>query len=221
MKTLLQGLVGAALIAALAMPAWAQVDISIDNPSFEMPALDSGVYDATGVIPGWTGGSADPAGPDVFGIQDMGAAAETSPAADGENVLWFNGGDGGSDYADYVTQSVAPVVGGETYTLSVAVNNRQELAAVDYMIQLLVDGAVVAEDLNSIDVLASNNWDYSVLNYAAAPADDNKPMTIKIGELANNGIQTIFDDVTLVRTPEPASMTFLAIAGLALLRRRR
>jgi hypothetical protein len=203
--------------------AFGQVNVPVTNPSFEDPALDSGAFtqysvDGAATSPGWTPNEAN-----LYGIADLTGDADVPPgAADGDNALWFNGSDGGSDTLGFVTQDITePIVGGETYTLTVAINQRQEFAVVPYLVQLLEDSVMVAEDDNSVDVTPADLWDSTIVEWTAPQDSDGNLLTILLGESVNTGIQINFDDVVLTRTPEPGSLMLLAFGGLAFLRRRR
>jgi hypothetical protein len=216
----------------LVAPTMGQITVNITNGSFENPAIPSGgftEYQGGGTVgasgaaatPGWTATQAD-----VLGIGDLtGAADQPQGAADGENALFFNADAVGSTATSTVYQDVSEaIVGGETYDLSVGVNQRQTLGVQDWLIQLVeVESSTTVAQLigTQADVTPADPWDYFDLSWSAPLGSDGNTLRIVLGESNNTGIQVNFDDVTLTRTPEPTSVLLLGLGASFFLRRRR
>jgi hypothetical protein len=89
------------------------------------------------------------------------------------------------------------------------------------ILNLLVDGVVITPDAASSPALVASDWVEYTRSYSSIPAGN---LTIRVGtyktpEEAWGGNRVSIDNVTLV--PEPVTMAFLGLGGLALIRRRK
>jgi hypothetical protein len=89
------------------------------------------------------------------------------------------------------------------------------------ILNLLVDGVVITPDAASSPALVPTGWVEYTRSYSSIPAGN---LTIRVGtyktpEQSWGGNRVSIDNVTLV--PEPVTMAFLGLGGLALIRRRK
>jgi len=241
---MLKHTVSLAAVAGLAVVALAGAaanagGIPVDNPGFEYPALLDDDYDYSMDDEGWgyynNGGELGPYNPPT--------TEYPGEAPEGQNVGWTNpGSDGDGGFAQVLTDPSATLAD-MTYVLTVDVGNLPSYPWNGYAVQLLAGGTphtpgdgssyvgpvtggtVLAEDYNTLTI-AAGTFETSTVTYAYDPAHSallGEPLQIRLLCLYKEGVggypEVDFDNVQL--TPEPATLSMLALGGLALLRRRR
>jgi hypothetical protein len=200
--------------------AWANVNIAVNNPSFEtlpgggLPFTSCGVGCSYSIdsIPGWTNsGNTGQFRPG----SSSGNLAYFNYVPDGITVAYSNGGT--------ISQTVgATVQAGVIYTLSVELGNRSDNGggyANQGSADLLINGhQYVATGVEA----ALGTWTTWTAYYTGTIADAGKSITIELNALAPQGN---YDNVSLSATPEPGFYGALALgmSGLlvAIQRRRR
>jgi hypothetical protein len=223
----------ASILAALAaIPLRAQTTIatSVDVPnfSFESPSSPTETSKSPTILPGW-----------VFDVQDNSeygtmtfhsANFSSAGAADGNNYAFIN-----NDYpgvTDTLTSaaSLATITPLTTYTLTVAIGNRNGTGLYDdpgnVSFSLLANGVAFAtQEVTNGTVLNGTFEDFS-LTYTTSSTDPiiGDGLTIQMATLPEQGsaFQAGFDNVTLDETtveaaPEPATLILLAMGGIALI----
>jgi len=208
--------------------------IAIDNPGFENPALADGEWGWSMDNQGWgyfaNGGNLGPWNPTTDDYPGQ--------APEGLNVGWTEPGDGvPGGFAQVLT---ATLTAGMTYTLTVEVGDALTYTGGGYAVQLLAGGTphtpgtgkdytgpvtggtLLAQDNNSLTI-ADGTFRTSTVTYTYNPALHSGLLgeRLQIRLLALHATETEFDNVRLDAIPEPASLSVLALGGLALLRRRR
>lgn len=211
-KSVLSGLVGVMLLGGLASrPAWAQT-ISVTNPGFESNALADGGFTLS--ITGWTiAGSAGTYNP--TSTQYPGGVPE------GMNVAFINGGS--------ISQVLGATLTADTsYTLQVDVGDRADTPFPVYSVGLYAGGVLLAEDPGLL-LPPNGTFLTSTVTFLALVGNPNLGQPLEI-RLANNGVQTNFDNVRLealdvAAIPEPGTCALVAMGLLPLagsvVRRRR
>ncbi|MGD0812821.1 MAG: Ig-like domain-containing protein [Verrucomicrobiota bacterium] len=190
--------------------------ISINNPSFENPAVTSPWYDygnnsvdATTAIAGWiinasgggaTAGSAGVENPSRLGI---------GTAPNGNQVAYINGDQTASGLTSVAQQLAATLQTNATYVLSMAVVGQSNVAiGTNYIIGLYAGGSVGAgSPLAGATLLAAvspvmppiGGWQYLNAIYGGGSgAALGEPLDILVGvQGTTNLLQLDFDDVTL------------------------
>jgi len=221
-------------VVALAVPAANAGGIPVDNPGFEYPVLADDDYSYSMDDEGWgyynNGGDLGPWNPTT--------AEYPGEAPEGLNVGWAEpGSDGDGGFAQVLTDPSATLAD-TTYVLTVEVGNAIGYDWPGYAVQLLAGGTphtpgdgsnytgpvtggtLLAEDNNTLTI-AAGTFETSTVTYAYNPAHSallGEPLQIRLLAGVGNG-EVDFDNVQL--TPEPATLSMLALGGLALLRRRR
>jgi len=150
-------------------------------------------------------------------------------APEGQNVVYTENSPVGT--ANGVAQVLNETFAANMdYTLTVEVGNSWAYYWSGYSVQLLAGGTVIAEDYNTLwpDYML---WDTSTVAYTYDPGDSGlvgQPLEIRLLNLgidmdqaAPSVVGVEFDAVSLDAIPEPATLSVLALGGLALLRRRR
>lgn len=211
--------------------------VMIVNPGFETPALvdDDWAYTSGDPNEGWgyynNDGNHGPWNPTT--------TEYPAGAPEGQNVGWTEPGEDGTGavvpggYAQVLTEKLKV---GMTYTLTVEVGNAIGYDWGGYAVQLLAGGTqapggtysgevtggtLLNEDDNELTI-ADGTFETSTVTYTYDPQHSGllgEPLQIRLLALGWDEVE--FDDVRLDVVPEPATMSLLALGGIALLRRKR
>lgn len=176
-------------------------NLSIANSSFELPAIAAdGGYD-TGEVTSWTesGGTIGVYNPSTSYYSDTSVTDANGGmigTMDEMQVLFF-----ANDSDQFVTQTLTEeIVAGETYTLTVAVGDRDvgsRSGFAGYDIRLLVDGVAVATNASSVSPGDGTFSDVELV-YTATEADSGV-LGIQIGTAAaGSGSALDVDHVRLI-----------------------
>ncbi len=203
--------------------------IQITNGDFESPLQPNDGAINTGNASGWqesggTNGTFNPNTSFYTNTNILDASGGVVGDMDKENVLFF-----ANDTDQSVMQTLSAVAEvGTTYELTVAVGDRDagsRTAFAGYRIELLSGGVVLAALVAASDASPGDGTFTDVtLSYTVLESDPLGELGIRIGTNgAAAGRATDFDGVSLVATPvpEPATMSLLALGGMAMLRRRK
>jgi hypothetical protein len=229
----LSTLIAASILAALsALPVLAQstvtTSIDVPNASFESPSSPIQTSNSPSVLSGW-----------VFDVQDgseygsmtfRSANFSSAGAATGNNYAFIN-----NDYpgvTDTLTSaaSLATIAPLTTYTLTVAIGNRNGTGLYDdpgnVSFSLLANGVAFATQEVTNGTVPNGTFEDFTLTYET-PASSSiigDDLTIQLATLPEEGtaFQAGFDNVTLDETtveaaPEPATALLLVMGGIALL----
>ncbi len=201
--------------------------INVPNGSFESPSSPLQTSNSPNVLSGW-----------VFDVQDgsqygsmnfHSANFSSGGAASGENYAFIN-----NDYpgvTDTLTSaaSLATIAPLTTYTLTVAIGNRNGTGLYDdpgnVSFSLLANGVAFATQEVTNGTVPNGTFEDFTLTYSTPASSsiigDN--LTIQLATLPEQGsaYQAGFDNVTLDETsiadaPEPAVLILCAIGGIAL-----
>jgi hypothetical protein len=207
--------------------------IPVVNAGFENPVLADGDYGFSLDNQGWgyfaNGGDIGPWNPATTDYPGQ--------APEGLNVGWAEPGNGvPGGFAQVLT---ATLTAGMTYTLTVEVGDALTYTGGGYAVQLLAGGTphtpgtggytgevtggtLLAQD-NNTRTIVDGTFVTSTATYTYNPALHSGLLgeRLQIRVLALHDAETEFDNVRLDATPEPASLSVLALGGLALIRRRR
>jgi hypothetical protein len=160
-------------------------------------------------IPNWLG-SDSTSGEFQPGTQ-LGNTTKFSVLSDGITSAYSNGAT--------LSQTVATVVAGFTYTLMVDLGERNDIPTFMGSADLLINGKHYLAIGNAP---LAGHWSTFTATYLGTVLDSGQPITI---ELFSPGAQANFDNVRLSGgfTPEPAGVTLLGLglAGLLIFGRRR
>jgi hypothetical protein len=200
-------LVALSLLGAIGT-AWADVSITVVNPSFEiLPAsgLDLtccntyGPYN-DGSIPGWTLSNSGQG-------EWMPNTVLTAP--DGVNVAYSNGGT--------ISQTVAPtIVAGDVYTMTVEIGARLD-TPFDGTASLFA-GATPYAAVGLAPV--PGTWSTYTASFVGTALNQGESITI---QLNSSGVQGDYDNVNLSYTPEPGfyGALLIGLGGLVFTARLR
>jgi hypothetical protein len=111
-----------------------------------------------------------------------------------------------------------------TYTLSMEVRSSGLQPSASFTADLTLNGAPVGGSLQYVQpTFNSPTPSIAVVTYTTGASPQAGNLGIYFAATDNSGPATklLVDNVTLVATPEPASLSLVALAGLAALRRRR
>jgi hypothetical protein len=196
--------------------------VTIQNFSFESPALTNGDYQGDGnypapfTTPGWTSDPANGNGAQNFiGTGSFGAGSTLPAPADGKQAIYVNGND--------IYQDVGALLPNLKYTLTVAAGNQPGFGPGSTGTIELVNGTTPAGTLlNSTTISTqpvSSFADFSV-TFITGPSVSGD-LTIVLAKASGN--QMDYDNVRLTATPEPSSIILggLGAVGLLLAVRRR
>ncbi len=197
--------------------------IPVTNSSFEAPFLGSGgwgYFENLAPAVGWDYSA--PAFATVFypTAASFTLAGDGSP--DGHQVATLGhyvAGEIGTSGS--IGQNLGAVAGGETYTVSVMVGNRLDVAdtpGLMWGIRLLADGVVFGDISGQLSDITDGTFETQTLVATAPLSDAGKSLRL---ELYNVGFQVVFDNVQADVTPEPATFGLAAGAGLLVLILRR
>ena len=178
-------------------------------------------------VPGWIQST---------GLGSVSKQSSTSPY--GSYFYMANGTNWGDTQSGTIqsANTLALVASGESYTLSIFVNDPN--TDVDSMtgisdrlagrtLDLLANGVALIPSFSTGTSGASETWNQFTNTYDAASlaAVVGKPLTIRVGWAAGStGTQSKLDNVTLTSVsaiPEPTSLSLLALGALGLVRRKR
>ncbi len=204
-------------------------NIPVPNFSFENPSVsgsNGGVNGNTTAVTDWTIGVSGAGVDDGAGVQ-TGAFAVIP---DGVQTAYFNSNISG----DIVSLTLTPgtntlptVVGGDAYTLTVAVAHRDTVPAGTVTIQLLANGVSVAS--NSVVFTGTMGGTFNDLSATLTAAESaslaGEQLSINLFDTNTDNAfsQAGVDDVRLTVVPEPSSVVLLGLSavGLLLSARRR
>ena len=177
-------------------------DDALDNAGFEATVLAEGAWSYE--LPGWTVEG-------VAGSWNPNFIAFAAGAPESENIAWAIGYRAS---ASSMAQSLGVWKENTRYLLSVQVGNRGDLTFAGYVIELLIDDVVVAEDRNSMLIPTGAFIDVE-LEYDARQCDDldGGEFAIRLSA-ANDSGQVAFDDVRLVEAELPACDADLDCDGM-------
>jgi hypothetical protein len=183
--------------------------IPLSNPSFELPECPNDGDYVTGQADGWNLGGGS------LGVANPTSAWFGPEAHDGQNVGYANDG------CDFYQ-----VVSGETfqdnltYTLSVYVG-RPELEGSGGSVRIQIRDTVLDDPVvfQEFSIPENHQWYLCSVSYTAMSANEGHGIGISLRTVS--GTQLEYDDVTLTKTPEPATMGLLLAGGLALAYRRK
>ena len=209
------------LLVLCICPSAFATKVDIDNPSFELfsgekqsgPTISS--MPSWGIwyngIPGWTGTGS-------FGIWDTGTGLYSTGAPAGENVGYLSSGS--------IFQALNWTVNsGNTFTLSIDIGNRSDLAFPNYSVKLLAGKDVLV----SGNSLTPGEGLFSTLTMSRTLEENDTLFNGKqLGiEIWADGLQLNFDNVKVSNdplpqngkdhaVPEPATMLLLGLGLIGL-----
>jgi hypothetical protein len=218
--------------AALAVRAQSAITvttpITVPNASFESPTSPPQTSKSPTILPGWV---FDVQGGSEYGSMNFHSANFSSGgAADGDNYAFIN-----NDYpgvTDTLTSaaSLATIAPLTTYTLTVAIGNRNGTGLYDdpgnVSFSLLANGVAFATQEVTNGTVPNGTFEDFSLTYTTSSTDPiiGDGLTIQMATLPEEGsaFQAGFDNVTLDETtveaaPEPATALLLVIGGIALI----
>jgi hypothetical protein len=200
--------------------------VTVNNPSFEAQVLPTGGLTVTtpNGPTGWTGYNIGSGGNWDIGVQSAGGTDYTvfSPLAtpaQGNNYLWLNRFNGNGTQITGVYQDVGSLLADTTYTLTVAIGQRNDSAPNSQpawspgIISLLngtdYTGTVLA---TGGGLPARNTWqDYTVSYTTGATVSGD--LLIDLSVLDSPSIQADFDNVSLTATPVPEPGAYALLGG--------
>jgi hypothetical protein len=183
----------ASVSLGITLTAWSQTSLSINNAGFEDPVLSSGGFSSG--VPDWTR-----VGSGSEGVLHPASGDYSGGAPEGNNVASVVAGSSGDGISQILSDPDAVLKEGSQYTLTVQVGNSGSFDYEGYQVQLLADGVVLAEDVNSQSPavesfeLVTVVYDYDAGSHSAQLGE---PLEIRLLSTANASGETNFDDVQL------------------------
>lgn len=179
--------------------------IAITNPSFES---NSNGYPGYGPITGWTGGGGGTGTNDVTQPFDNG---HTIP--DGSQIAFAQG------VAD-ISQTLPGFVNGQKYELVYYEDSRGNTAtAASIEVDLGGTAIVAAHDVSATQVYAKQVVDFTYTGPTGSALLDLK--SLRPATNGTNDNTALFDDISIVTAPEPASLALLGFGSFGVLGLRR
>lgn len=218
MKSMLKPLVVG--IVALNSAAAFALDLNIVNHSFEDPTLSSGsfFYSPT-LVPGWTA--------TALGGADRGIWNTSAPGKDGDNIAFVYG-------ANAIAQDLThAILADTTYTVSY-VMGRPGTNGVIGNVELWAGGTVSNGAVSGGTLIAFQNINHgnnggNMLAYSFTYTSSTSSgavgqnLSLRFTGPTNSGTYLSYDNfrVSAEAVPEPATITILGLATLAVLRKKR
>lgn len=205
-------------LSALTLLSSSVFALTVVNPSFEAGTPGSGgnaegTY-TSGSFTGWTADANSGFWQPVLG------AATFSSLPDGVKAGYTGNGGAGSMYQDLADTFVESW----TYTLSVYIGNRAGLSA--YGFNAL--GEVSLQDSSGTTLVSSGlisatpgTFSLVTLSYTVQYGSLSAGQNIRVHFSSPAGSQASYDQVSVIASPEPATMAALGLGAVALLRRRK
>ena len=155
-----------------------------------------------------------------------GSVAAQNAAAHGNNYFLSNGSGYGNPNGGAIESaaSLGLVASGESYTLSMFVNDNEGAPVSGRTLDLLANGVVLTPSSFTGTPGVAGTWNEFTNTYDAASLAGvlGHALTIRVGWAAGaTGDQSELDNVTLTSIPEPTSLSLLALGALGLVRRKR
>lgn len=181
----------------------AETLIPITNPGFESTVLNEGLD--PGGAPGWSEFS----NVEFFGAWNPTTGDYPQDAPEGSNICYVSNSEAGSGLSQVLPGATGTFQANVNYTLKVRVGHGNYFAYDGYLIQLVVNNEVIAQDDNSLIpdagsfVTSTINYSYNAGSHAALVG---QPMEIRLlcKGFSNTDGATDFDDVRLsVSLPNP------------------
>jgi hypothetical protein len=203
-------------IIALALVAFintASADgITVGNFSFEDPTPPTPPgYEAYTSITDWSFSGSG-------GVQTYASSSDITSLGDGDglNYAWINLGPGSITY----TGTLPTVVAGDSYTLSVGMDNRSQTSTGSLELSLIVGGTSFFTTTVPEASLPTNTFELESVTLTSAEtlALGGQSLGIQMGS-TDSGFQADFDNVTLTETaaPEPSTWALMGFGGLVFL----
>jgi len=176
---------------------------------------------STGSFAGWTVSIPGTGGGGVFDPGLFGSTAGAGyTATDGDQIAWSNGGVLSQILSSTLTAST-------TYTLTIDVGRRPDVAFPGYDVFFLAGGTLLASFDENVLTPVSNSFATESLVFTALPGNPNLGQALEIRLQSVRG-QTNWDNVRLDASttngvPEPGTLGLMGfgLLGFARLRRRR
>jgi hypothetical protein len=155
-----------------------------------------------------------------------GSVAAQNAAAHGNNYFLSNGSTWGNNNGGAIESAatLALVASGESYTLSMFVNDNEAPPLSGRTLDLLADGVALTPSSFTGTPGVAGTWNEFTNTYDAASLAGvvGQALTIRVGwAMGATGAQSELDNVTLTSIPEPTALSLLALGALGLVRRKR